>query len=63
MSNVSSYIKDLFLFFWPPLIICAVIGSIAAGKNRRMGGSFVGLASGMLLGLILMLSGPPPGRP
>jgi hypothetical protein len=63
MADVGEYVKDLLLFFWPPLIICAAIGAIAAGRNRRVVGSFIGIVGGLALGLVLMLTGPPPGQP
>jgi hypothetical protein len=63
MSDLGGYVKDLLLFFWPPLLTCVAIGAIAAGKNRRMFGALLGLAGGLTLSLVLMLTGPPPGRP
>jgi hypothetical protein len=63
MADFGNYIKDLLVFFWPPLIICAAIGAIASGKNRRIVGSFIGVAGGLALGFVLMLTGPPPGQP
>jgi hypothetical protein len=63
MAIVVSYLKDLIIFFWPPLIFCAVIGAIASGKKRRLVGSFIGIVGGVALGFVLMLTGPPPGRP
>jgi hypothetical protein len=63
MLLAGNYIKDVFLFFWPALIICAVIGYVAGGKDRKVIGSLVGLAGGGILALVLILTGPPPGRP
>ncbi len=63
MWDLGYYLKDLFLFFWPALIVCAAIGAIASGKDRRVFGSLIGVVGGLALGLVLMLTGPPPGRP
>jgi hypothetical protein len=63
MLGAANYVKDMFLFFWPALIVCGVIGFIASAKDRKVIGSIIGLAGGGVLALILILTGPPPGRP
>jgi hypothetical protein len=49
------HIQDVFLFFWPPIILCAVIGYIAAGKERKLPGAIIGLVGGVVLAIVLVI--------
>jgi hypothetical protein len=63
MQGAGNYLKDMMLFFWPALIVCGAIGFIASAKERKVLGSIIGLAGGGVLAIVLILMGPPPGRP
>ena len=62
MPNISSYVTDVLVFFWPPLIMSGAIGSLAAGRNRRLVGAAIGIAGGFVFGFAVMLMGRASGH-
>jgi hypothetical protein len=63
MSGFGNYLKDILVFFWPPLLMCAAIGYFVPTKYQKAAGALFGLAGGFVIAFVLMLMGPPPGRP
>jgi hypothetical protein len=51
---LTKHLPDVFVFFWPPIVACLVIGFIAGGRDRRVAGAAVGLIGGFILAVILV---------
>jgi hypothetical protein len=49
------HFEDVFLFFWPAIVVCIVIGYVAAAKDRKLVGAFIGLLGGVVLAVLLVV--------
>jgi hypothetical protein len=48
------HLQDVFLFFWPAIVVCIVIGYVAAAKDRKLIGALIGLVGGVVLAFLLV---------
>jgi hypothetical protein len=55
LNTLDIHFQDVFLFFWPAIVVCVAIGYVAAAKDKKLVGALIGLVGGVALAVLLVV--------